>query len=180
MPIHSNISSRVSRGVVLFGIAALVGWIGADADAGTVRRAKAMTNEQTRSGLTVDLSLRVKKGEPILARLQFTNRGSTIYELLSWLTFPGGRIDSKNYFSVNVDGRPCRYIGITKKRGNPTATDYIAVKPGEPLTSVVSLSEAYAINGPGLLTVVYSGDQSRTCRRCAWRSSRFGHGIGSP
>lgn len=70
MPIHSNISLRVSRGVVLFGIAALVGWIGADADAGTVRRAKAITNEQTRSGLTVDLSLRVKKGEPILARLQ--------------------------------------------------------------------------------------------------------------
>ena len=55
---------------MLFGIAALVGWIGADADAGTVRRAKAITNEQTRSGLTVDLSLRVKKGEPILARLQ--------------------------------------------------------------------------------------------------------------
>jgi len=72
------------------------------------------------------------------------------------LTFPGGRIDSKNYFTVNVDGRPCRYIGITKKRGNPTAADYIAVKPGESLTSGVSLSEAYAINGPGLLTVVYS------------------------
>ena len=98
-----------------------------------------MTNEQTKSSLTVDLSLRVRKGEPILARLQFTNRGSDVYELLSWLTFPGGHIDSKNYFSVNVDGWPCRYIGIMKKRGNPTAADYIAVKPGDSLTSIVSM-----------------------------------------
>jgi hypothetical protein len=144
------------RRAVLFGIAALVGCIGVDAYSGSVRQAEAMTNEQTRSSLTVDLSLRMKKGEPILAHLQFTNRGSCIYELLSWLTFPTGRMDSKSYFSISVDGRPCRYIGIMKKRDNPTAADYIAVKPGESLTRVVSLSEAYAISGAGVLTVVYS------------------------
>src|SRR5215475_12413384 len=102
MPIHWSIFSEPIRRAVLFGIAALVGWIGVDAYSGSVGRAKAMTNEQTRSSLTVNISLRMKKGEPILAHLQFTNRGRRIYELLSWLTFPSGRIDSKNYFSVSV------------------------------------------------------------------------------
>jgi peptidyl-Lys metalloendopeptidase len=93
---------------------------------------------------------------------------------------PGGRIDLTNYFSVNVDGRPCRYIGFMKKRGNPTAADYIAVKPGESLTSVVSLSEAYAISGPDLLTVAYSAINPGLAEDAPGDQSRFGHGIGSP
>jgi peptidyl-Lys metalloendopeptidase len=115
-----------------------------------------MVIDQTKSSLAVQLSLRVKKDEPVLARLQFTNRSSRPYELLSWLTFPGGRIDSENYFSVDVGGRPAHYIGIIKKRRNPTAADYITVKPGETLTTVVSLTDAYSISRPGILTVVYS------------------------
>ena len=156
MPTLSNISSKAIRGASLLGIAALVGWIGPAGYAKNTRRDKDMIIDQTKLSLAVDLSLRVKKDEPILARLQFSNRSSRPYELLSWLIFPGGRIDSKNYFGVNVDGRPARYIGIMKKRRNPTAADYIAVKPGETLTSVVSLSDAYFINQPGILTVVYS------------------------
>ena len=109
-------------------------------------------NAQSLSSLTVELSLRVKKGEPVLARLVFTNRSDNAVSLLSWLTFPGGRIDSKNYFKVEVDGVPARYIGIMKKRGSPTPADYVVLKPGESLTSVVSLSDAYAIGETGTIS----------------------------
>ena len=109
---------------------------------------------QSASVLTVGLELRVAAGQPILARLRFTNSGSQPYELLSWLTFRSGRIDAK-YFNVTFNDQPARYIGIMKKRGPPTAKDYLVLKPGEERTSVVSLSEAYAIAGPGVLTVTY-------------------------
>jgi peptidyl-Lys metalloendopeptidase len=109
-----------------------------------------------KSALTVTLSLRVKKSEPVLARMQFFNSTDQPYQLLSWLTFPTGHIDSKSYLSVQIDGQNARYIGILKKRAAPTAADYISVRPGETVTSIVSLSEAYAIGNSGILTVTYS------------------------
>lgn len=114
-----------------------------------------MANPPT-PAISVSLDLRIRPGEPILARLQFANVGAQPYRLLSWLTFPGGRIDTKNYFKVTVNDRPAAYTGIMKKRGEATAADYLVVAPGETLTSVVSLSDAYAIARPSLLTVVYS------------------------
>src|SRR5262245_24818807 len=85
MPVHSNISLRVSRGVVLFGIAALVGWIGADADAGTVRRAKAITNEQTISDTTLFRSVSIKMSDVTI--LQFYSASVTEISTLSYLSY---------------------------------------------------------------------------------------------
>ena len=115
-----------------------------------------MMTEQNKSALAVTLSLRVKKGEPVLARIQFFNQSNQPYKLLSWLTFPGGHIDSKSYLSVQVDGQFAPYIGIMKKRREPTAEDYMEVKPGETVTSIVSLGEAYAIGNGQMLTVTYN------------------------
>lgn len=115
-----------------------------------------MLEKKASGSLRVTLRLEIGAVKSILAHLQFTNEGGESYRILSWLTFPGRRIDSKSYFSVAIDGKPAAYIGILKKRDPPTARDYVEIKPGETLASVVSLSDAYSITAPGTLVVVYS------------------------
>ena len=151
-----NILSKEIRGICAWMFA---GWAllnGPVNVSGEVLRGVAMANETARSALVVSLELRMNKNEPIMAHLKFTNTSDKPYKLLFWLTLPGGRIDTKNYFKVTMDGEPVAYIGILKKRDPPTASDFIDVKPGEELASVVSLSDAYSIKPLGTLFVVYS------------------------
>jgi hypothetical protein len=132
------------------GIAAAIGCLGA-----AVHAREGRMSDQTTVPVRVSLEVQVKQGEPVVADLRFANEGGKPYRLLSWLTFPTGRIDSKNYFKVTVDGQPARYTGMMKKRKPPTEADYLVIAVGEAVSRTVSLGEAYALQGPGLLSVTY-------------------------
>jgi hypothetical protein len=158
MRIPSKISwlrARTTRIEPLFGVVIFLSFAGCGWYISSIEQVKAAMTDR-KSSLTVTLSLKVKKGEPVLARIQFFNGTDQAYQLLSWLTFPTGHIDSKNYLSVQINDQNARYIGMLKKRAAPTAADYISVRPGETVTSIVSLSEAYAIGNSGILAVTYS------------------------
>ncbi len=104
----------------------------------------------------VELDLRASGGRKLDARLQFRNDGSTPYRLLSWLTFPTGRIDDEDYLQVSLDGQPCDYVGIVKKRPPAAAKDYLTLAPGAVVTRIVSISDAYDLPSPGMVGVLYS------------------------
>lgn len=111
-------------------------------------------SQMSTSAITVHLELLRSPDRNVFARLEFENRASTPVALLSWLTFPAGKIDAK-YFEVSVNGEEARYTGILIKRRPPTESDYLRLAPGERLSKTVNLSGGYAIDCSGTIKARY-------------------------
>lgn len=84
-----------------------------------------------------------------------TNVSERSVRLLRWnLPFDG--IDG-DLFEVARNGEPMPYLGRVYKRGTPQATDYLALKPGESLATVVELSAFYTMRYAGEYLVRFRG-----------------------
>src|SRR5689334_11553442 len=76
--------------------------------------------------------------EPVIVRVQLTNRSAEPLQVLKWHT-PLEGFES-DLFRVEHDGKPARYIGPLVKRGRPQPADYVTLAPGASLSIDLDLA----------------------------------------
>ncbi|MBS1795747.1 MAG: peptidase M35 [Acidobacteria bacterium] len=94
--------------------------------------------------------------EGILARVTITNTTRGELRILRWFTPSDGV--KENLFRVTVYGKEVEYLGPDYKRPEPTAKDYITLRPGESLDATVDLSGYYDFTDSGYYAVEYNAD----------------------
>jgi peptidyl-Lys metalloendopeptidase len=75
-------------------------------------------------------------------------------KVLKWYTPVDGVEES--LFAVMLDGQPAAYTGAIYKRPAATGQDYISLKAGESITSVVNLGDYYDLSQSGQYEVFYA------------------------
>lgn len=108
-------------------------------------------------GLTTELQAELPEyaaSEALGLRFTLTNTSDETLSLLEWHTPLEGF--NSDMFQVERDGEPVLYIGRTVKRGAPEAGDYVTLAPGESVSKVVDLAEAYALYEEGDYSVVFA------------------------
>lgn len=107
--------------------------------------------------LTCALSVpsRLKAGEPVELSFRLTNSTSETVWVLNWHTPLEGLQNS--FLRVTRDGTEVDYRGEMRKRGPPTASDYVKLAPGASVDAKVNLSEAYDFKVPGKYTLEFPG-----------------------
>jgi peptidyl-Lys metalloendopeptidase len=95
--------------------------------------------------------------DDVVAKLSFTNDGAAPMKMLSYLmkANSNGNLE-EDIFSVTLNGKPIEYQGRHVKRGNPTAEDYITIKPGHTVSYKVELSGVYNLKQAGDYTFQYN------------------------
>ncbi len=91
-------------------------------------------------------------GEPIVISGEIENTSAEAYQLLIWGT-PLEPTLSGDCFVVERDGERIPYDGRFVKRGDPPASAYTLIGPGEHQSFSVDISEVYAIDQPGQYTL---------------------------
>ena len=93
-----------------------------------------------------------------------SNSGDTDVSVLTWetpleaeLTQDVFHLTSSTNGKPNVFGERARYSGRLIKRGHPQAKDFVTVKAGDSVSSVVALSDYYLV-GDGVHSVTYAGE----------------------
>lgn len=109
-----------------------------------------------KDGPTVSLS--VAQGEfdstqDVLVNVTIANNTKHTVRVLKWFTPFDGVEES--LFVVTRDGEPVAYTGALYKRPNATGQDYISLKAGESLSTVVNLGEFYDLSESGQYEVFY-------------------------
>jgi peptidyl-Lys metalloendopeptidase len=100
----------------------------------------------------------VGQDDDVQVRWTVTNQGTATAYLLRWEA-PGAELTS-DLFDVRVGGQPVAYVGKDVKRRTPTATDLVAIAPGQSLSSTVDLSAYYRVARAGQYQIQYTGDGS--------------------
>ena len=90
-------------------------------------------------------------GERVKCQFSVTNVQNSDYNLLKWNTPLEGMKSA--CLSVTREGRPVKYDGMVIRRGQATAQNYIVLKAGSTVSTMVDLSLAYAMNATGNYTV---------------------------
>jgi hypothetical protein len=91
-------------------------------------------------------------GDPIVITCDIENTSAEAYQLLTWAT-PLEPALSGDCFVVERDGQRIAYDGRYVKRGDPPASAYTLIGPGERQSFSVDISEVYAIDQPGQYSV---------------------------
>lgn len=86
-------------------------------------------------------------------RFSMTNPTAKAVRVLKWQT-PFYGVDA-NLFSINVGGEKVAYTGRLIKRGEPTARDYMTLRPGETRSIDLDLSAYYNFAKTGQYEVRY-------------------------
>jgi peptidyl-Lys metalloendopeptidase len=97
----------------------------------------------------------VRAGQPVELRFQLTNRTAQPLYVLNWRTPLEGLWG--NDFQVTRDGTEVPYQGPMKKRGNPSAQNYVTIAPGASVDGKVDLSQAYEMKQPGRYRIAFQG-----------------------
>ena len=109
------------------------------------------------SGPTVKLSVaqgEYDSGQEVLVTVNISNTTKHTIKILKWYTAADGVEES--LFAVSRDGQPVAYTGPIYKRPAATGKDYISLKSGESITSVVNLGDYYDLSQGGSYEVFYA------------------------
>jgi peptidyl-Lys metalloendopeptidase len=110
-----------------------------------------------KDGPTVKLSVaqgEFDSGEEVLVTVNISNSTKHTVKILKWYTAVEGVEES--LFAVTRDGEPVAYTGPIYKRPAATGQDYISLKSGESITSVVNLGGYYDLSASGQYEVFYA------------------------
>jgi len=110
-----------------------------------------------KDGPAVSLSVSQDKfdsGQEVLVTVTISNPTGHTVRVLKWFTPVDGV--EEPLFAVTRNGEPVAYTGAIYKRPAITGRDYISLKAGESITSVVSLGEYYDFSASGQYEVFYS------------------------
>lgn len=116
-----------------------------------------VANAAPKDGPVVELS--VAQGEfdssqDVLVTVKVSNPTKHTVRILKWFTPVDGV--EEPLFAVTRDGEPVSYIGAIYKRPAVTGKDYVSLKSGESITSVVNLGDYYDLSASGQYEVFYS------------------------
>ena len=110
-----------------------------------------------KNGIAVKLSVaqgEFDSGQDVLVTVDITNTSKHTVKVLKWFTPADGVEES--LFAVTRDGQPVAYTGAIYKRPAATGKDFISLKSGESITSVVNLGEYYDLSTSGKYEVFYA------------------------
>lgn len=91
--------------------------------------------------------------EPVVVRVTITNPSDRPMRILRWFT-PRDGVE-RSLFSVRHDDAPVAYRGRMVKRAAATSADYVALPPGESLSTDVALTPIYELAMPGRYEIAY-------------------------
>jgi peptidyl-Lys metalloendopeptidase len=92
--------------------------------------------------------------QDVLVTVTLSNTTEHTVRILKWFTPVYGV--EEPLFAVTRDGQPVSYTGAIYKRPNATGRDYISLRAGQSLTSVVNLGDYYDLSQSGKYVVSYS------------------------
>ena len=92
--------------------------------------------------------------QEVLVTVNISNPTNHTVKILKWFTPVDGVEES--LFAVMLNGQPVTYTGAIYKRPEVTGKDYIHLKAGESITSVVNLGDYYDITQSGQYEVAYA------------------------
>lgn len=121
--------------------------------------ASAPSTTEIGKGLYVTMRIcdTIRTGQPLELLFMVKNTTDTTIRFLKWDT-PFEPLVSKYLDIVDAKGHQMDYRGaMAKKMMPPPAESYITVPPGDSLSAVVNLLDAYAITEPSQYTLVYVG-----------------------
>lgn len=104
--------------------------------------------------LSVGPSLRA--GAPVELRFQLSNPTAQPVFVLKWQTPLEGLFG--NNLQVTRDGVEVPYQGPMKKRGDPQASDYVAIAPGASVEGTVNVALAYDLAQPGRYRIAFRNE----------------------
>lgn len=92
----------------------------------------------------------LKGSDDVHAMVSYHNDGSEDMKMLSYLMKPNKNGDlEEDIFNIKFNGEDLAYKGRHVKRGQPTAADYVTIKPGQTVRYSVELSGAYDLQASG-------------------------------
>jgi len=92
--------------------------------------------------------------QDVLVSVTISNPTKHTIRILKWFT-PVEGVEEPLFF-IQRDGEPVSYIGANYKRPAATGKDYISLKAGESITSIVNLGEYYDLSISGQYDVSYA------------------------
>ncbi len=92
--------------------------------------------------------------QEVLVTVNISNPTGHTVKVLKWYTPVDGVEES--LFAVMLNGQPVAYTGAIYKRPAATGQDYISLKAGESITSVVNLGDYYDLSQSGQYEVFYA------------------------
>jgi len=92
--------------------------------------------------------------QDVLVTVTISNPTRHTVRVLKWFT-PADGVEEP-LFVVTRDGQPVSYIGAIYKRPAATGRDYISLKSGESISSVVNLGDYYDLSASGQYELFYS------------------------
>lgn len=110
-----------------------------------------------KDGPTVKLSVTqgdFSSEQDVLVSVTISNPTRHTVRVLKWFT-PVEGVEEPIFFVLR-DGEPVAYTGAIYKRPAATGKDYISLKSGESITSVVNLGEYYDLSASGQYEVSYA------------------------
>ena len=110
-----------------------------------------------RNGAVVSLSVAQSafdSSQDVLVTVTVSNPTQHTVRVLKWFTPAEGVEES--LFAVTRDGLPVAYTGAHYKRPAATGRDYLALRAGEIITSVVNLGDYYDLSESGQYEVAYA------------------------
>lgn len=110
-----------------------------------------------KDGPTVKLSVTQSEfdsGQDVLVTVNISNATKHTVKILKWYTAADGVEES--LFAVTRNGDPVAYTGPIFKRPAATGKDYISLKSGESITSIVNLGAYYDLSASGQYEVFYA------------------------
>lgn len=109
------------------------------------------------SGAVVSLSVAQSEfdsSQDVLVTVTVSNPTNHTVRVLKWFTPAEGVEES--LFAVTRDGLPVAYTGAHYKRPAVTGKDYLSLKAGESITSIVNLGDYYDLSESGQYEVAYA------------------------
>ena len=110
-----------------------------------------------KDGPSVQLSVaqgEFASGQDVIVSVSIFNPTKHTVRVLKWFT-PVDGVEEPLFF-VMRDGEPVTYTGAVYKRPPVTGNDYISLKAGESITSVVNLGDYYDLSTSGQYEVSYA------------------------
>ena len=110
-----------------------------------------------KDGAVVTLS--VEQGDfdasqDVLVTVDISNPTGHTVKVLKWFTPVEGV--EEPLFAVMLNGQPAQYLGAIYKRPEAKGNDYISLKAGESITSVVNIGDYYDLSQSGSYEVFYA------------------------
>lgn len=114
--------------------------------------AQASTSSGVRIQLTTD-GATFSAAQSVIVHVTMANPTSRTFNVLRWFT-PMEDVEEP-LFVVSRNGEPVAYIGALYKRPQPTAADYVALKPGAVVRRDVDLATFYDLSVSGVYSIRY-------------------------